>query len=134
VTEVLVYLNLGWLAFVALGAITQVFLMSEVVEGDGAFLVVVGVAVGSDSNVDTNESQKHHDDYQFFHFYSPLLHGFVWAKLPQNICCVYILASFINHQTSSGMTLDVLFHSNDYRYLWREKSGLSTWLIFMFTR
>lgn len=55
------------LAFVTLGAIAKRVLMSLVIEGYGTLLVVVGVAVRCNSNVDTDECQQHHDDYQFLH-------------------------------------------------------------------
>jgi hypothetical protein len=54
VTESLVNVNLGRLAFVTLGTLSSI-LVSFVIKGYGPFFVVVGVAVGSDSNGGTNE-------------------------------------------------------------------------------
>lgn len=80
VAEALVNFDLCRLAFVALGTVvSQSCLVSFVVESYGAFFVVIGVAVSSDSNVGTDEGQQHHDDYQFFHFHSPVVKVFVWA-------------------------------------------------------
>ena len=95
VTKSLVDFNLGRGSFVALSAVvSHSCLVGFVIESNSAFLVLVGVAVSSDSNIGTDESQQHHHDYQFFHFFLRLVMSLVWAKLPQFICAVYILTMF----------------------------------------
>jgi hypothetical protein len=86
VTEVFVNVDFGRLAFVTLGAVTEIVLVSFVVESNSTLLVLVGVAVGCDSNVGANESQKHHHDYQFFHCLPPdpknfILGGIAFSRL-----------------------------------------------------
>jgi len=72
VTEVFVNFNLGRLAFVAFGAVAiSAILVSFVVEGSGAFFVVIGVAVGCDSHGGAYVCEKHHHDYKFLHFLPP---------------------------------------------------------------
>lgn len=70
-TEVFVNFNLGRLAFVAFGAVAKFILVIFVVESYGAFFVVIGVAVSSDSNGGTYECENHHHDYKFLHFLPP---------------------------------------------------------------
>jgi hypothetical protein len=86
VTEVFVNFDFGRLAFVTLGAVTETILVSLVIESNSTLLDLVGVAVGCDSNVGANESQKHHHDYQFFHCLPPdpknfILGGIAFSRL-----------------------------------------------------
>jgi hypothetical protein len=71
VTEDLINFDFGWSAFMALGAITQLFLVSLVIKGNVTLFVFVGHNISSNSNISTNEGQNHHHDYQSFHFYLP---------------------------------------------------------------
>jgi len=92
VTEVLVDFNLGRLAFMALGAVAgKFFLVSFVVEGHGAFFVVIGVAVCGDSNVGTYEREKHHHDYQFLHFLPPFLRLVLLGVIASNLLYSFYL-------------------------------------------
>jgi hypothetical protein len=72
VTEILVDLDFGRLALMALGAIsTQLLLVSLVVEGDVTFAVLVGDYVSSGCNADADKDQQDRDQYQFLHFLPP---------------------------------------------------------------
>jgi hypothetical protein len=94
VAEVLVNFDWAWLAFMAFAAVAvNAILVSFVIEGHGALLVVIGVAVSSDSNGCTYECEKHHHDYKLFHFY--LL--FLLLKVPSVIASILEYSLYPNH-------------------------------------
>ena len=83
VSTLLVNSDLCRLTFVTLGAVTKLLTMSFVVEGNGALLVLVSDNVSSDSYVNTDESQDHHDQYQFLHVSSSQLDELVQDNMSQ---------------------------------------------------
>jgi len=60
-------LDLGRFSLVTFGTVGKFLLMGLVIEGHRTFLVLVGDDIGRDGDVDSDESQQHHDQNQSLH-------------------------------------------------------------------